>query len=129
MRSAYDYAWLRVMPRLDDGQLVNVGVIVFARTRDFLGCALRPTARVEALLAAASRTLDVAAVQRHLEAVQAVCAGAPDAGPIARLPQPERFHWLTAPRSTMIQTSVVHSGLTADPAATLAHLEARLSSS
>jgi hypothetical protein len=112
-----------VVPRIEREEFVNAGVIVFARTRDYLGCAIALDAtRVRAL----DPTADLAAIGRHLDAVRAVCAGDPAGGAIAALPRPERFHWLTAPRSTVLQPSTVHSGMTADPAATLADLTKRL---
>jgi hypothetical protein len=101
---------------------VNAGVIVYARTRDFLACAIAlDAARVRAL----DPTADLAAIERALDGVRAVCAGDAAGGAVAALPFPDRFHWLTAPRSTMIQTSTVHAGITTDPAATLRDLAAR----
>jgi hypothetical protein len=94
-------------------------VILFARTRGFLEARL---ALDENRLRAFAPQVDVAAIRRHLEAIQAVCAGLPKAGPIAALPLSERFHWLTAPRSTVIQTSPVHVGCCQDPTAALEEL-------
>jgi hypothetical protein len=117
--SSFDYAIIRVVPRVEREEFINVGVIVFCRPRRFL------QARIEldpARLAALAPTLDLATVQRTLEVFPLVAAGGPDAGPIGQLPLAERFHWLTAPRSTVIQTSPVHSGLCDDPDAALTHL-------
>ncbi len=112
----YSYAVVRVVPRVERGEYVNVGVILFARTARFLA------ARIEldrARLRAFAPGLDLAAVERHLDAFVAICDGAPEGGPIARLSLSERFHWLTAPRSTVIQTSPIHIGHGDDPRAAL----------
>jgi hypothetical protein len=119
----YSYAAIRVVPRPERGEFVNVGVVLFARTARFL------EARVEldrARLRAFAPWLDLAPVERHLATFVAVAAGAPDAGPIAALAPSERFHWLTAPRSTVIQPAPVHSGRCADPRIALDGLLAAL---
>ncbi len=115
----FQYAVLRVVPRVDREEFVNVGVIVFCRSRRFLGArvALDPR-RIESL----APGVDLETVRAHLDARVRVAAGEPDAGPIAQLPQSERFHWLVAPSSTTIQTSSVHSGLSHDPERELDHL-------
>lgn len=103
----YSYAVVRVVPRVERGEFVNVGVILFARTARFLAARIeldRPRLR------ALAPDLDLAIVARHLDAFVAICEGNAAGGPIARLPPSERFHWLTAPRSTVIQTSPVHIG-------------------
>jgi hypothetical protein len=117
--SAFDYAIVRVVPRVDRDELINVGVILHCAERGFLGCAL---ALDEARLRALAPELDVAAVARHLDGVRALCAGDPAAGPIAALSVSERFHWLTAPRSTVVQTSPIHPGRCDDPSAALQRL-------
>jgi hypothetical protein len=112
----YDYAVVRVVPRVEREEFVNAGVIVHCRTLRFLG------ARVivdRARLAALAPGADLDAIERALAVIPRVCAGDADAGPVARLPQPDRFHWLVNPRSTVIQTSPVHTGLCEDPAAAL----------
>jgi len=117
--SAFDYAIIRVVPRVEREEFINAGVILFCRARRFL------EARVELdprRLAALAPDLDPVLVQRTLDIFPRVAAGGPEAGPIGQLPQAERFHWLTAPRSTIIQPSPVHSGLCTDPAAALTHL-------
>jgi hypothetical protein len=121
-RSAFDYAVVRVVPDVAREEFVNVGVILHARVAGFLGCELAlDVDRLRALAAG----VDVASVERHLDAFRGVCAGDPDAGPIARLPVAERFRWLVAPRSTVIQTSAVHGGVCDDPAEALAELFVR----
>jgi hypothetical protein len=112
----YSWAIVRVVPRVERGERLNVGVILFVRATRYLA------ARVDldaARLRALAPWVDVALVERHLAAFAAISAGAPAGGPLAALPPAERFHWLTAPRSTIIQTSPAHVGVTADPAATL----------
>ena len=121
--SSFDYAILRVVPRVERQELINAGVILFCLERDFL------QARVEldeARLRALWPATDVELVRQHLEAIPRICAGSLDAGPIARLSQRERFHWLVSPRSTMIQVSPVHSGLCEQPERTLDELFQRM---
>jgi len=115
----YDYAIIRVVPRVERGELINVGVILSCPEVDFL------EARVEldpARLLALDATLDVEAARANLETIPVVCRGGAEAGPIGQLPQRGRFHWLVSPRSTIIQFSPVHTGRTDDPAAALEHL-------
>ena len=116
---AYSYAVLRVVPRVERDEFLNAGVILFSQEHRFLGAL---THLEEARLRAFAPEADVTVLQRHLEAVPRICAGDPKAGPIARLPQKDRFHWLTAPRSTMLQISPIRTGLSVDPALTLQHL-------
>lgn len=121
--ASYDYVVVRVVPRVERAEFVNTGVIVFCRTRRYLG------ARVElprARLAALAPDLDPEEVERHLAVIPAICAGGPGSGPIGALSLAERFHWLVAPRSTVVQTARAHCGLCTDPAATLDHLMERL---
>lgn len=115
----FQYAVLRVVPRVEREEFVNVGVIVFCRTRQFLRArvALDPR-RIRTL----AQDLDLEALQEHLDARVRIAAGDPDAGPIAALSQSERFHWLVAPSSTVIQTSSVHSGLCDEPEAAIDRL-------
>ena len=119
----YSYAVVRVVPRVERSEFVNVGVVLFAREARYLaaGIELDP-ARLRAL----APDVDVAAIERHLATFAAICAGRAEGGPLAALPPPERFHWLTAPRSTVIQLSPIHVGSTTDPAATLEELMAAL---
>lgn len=120
---SFDYAIVRVMPRVERGEVINAGVILFCLEADFL--AARVEVNAPRLLALWPAT-DVELVRQHLEAIPRICAGAADAGPIARLSLRERFHWLVAPRSTMIQVSPVHAGLCAQPEQALAELFARM---
>jgi hypothetical protein len=122
-RSAFQYAIVRVLPRVERGECLNVGVILLCRERRFLGARM---ALDERRLAGFAPDLDAASLRPHLDAIERVAAGDPSAGPIARLGQAERFHWLVAPASTIIQPSEVHTGLCEDPAAELDHLVATL---
>ncbi len=111
-RSPYQYAIIRVVPRVERGERLNVGVILLCRPQRFLG------ARVvldEARLAAVAPDLDPATVRPHLEAIVSIAKGDAAAGSIARLGIAERFHWLVSPASTIIQPSQVHTGLCEDP--------------
>ncbi len=119
----FQYATLRVVPRLDREEFVNVGVIVFCRTRGFLRAEVKlDPARLQSL----APVFDLDALSAALEARVKIAAGDAAAGPVAGLPQSERFHWLVAPSSTMIQASAVHSGLCEDPEETLRSLFASL---
>ena len=116
---SYDYAAIRVVPRVERQEFVNAGVILWCREQEIL------EARVEldeSRLRALDATVDIDAVRRHLASFSIICAGGADAGPIGKLPGRERFDWLVAPRSTIIQTSAVHSGRCNDVAATLERL-------
>jgi hypothetical protein len=115
-RSPFSYAVLRVVPRIERGERFNAGVVLFCRQRGFLGAKVELDERRLAALAPDTRGDDVVAL---LEALARVAAGDPDAGAIAALPPSERFGWLVAPSSTVIQASDVHTGLTDDPVATL----------
>jgi len=119
MPSTYDYAVIRVVPRVEREEFVNVGVLVSCPGQDFLA------ARIEvddARIAALDPTLDLEALHAHLATIPLICAGGPGAGPLGRLSPRERFRWLTAPRSALIQFSPAHTGRCADPEALLAHL-------
>jgi hypothetical protein len=122
-RRAFQYTILRVVPRVERGECINVGVVVFCPQHRFLGARIGLDV---ARLAALAPDLDPESVRPHLDAIAAVIAGDPDAGPLAALPASERFGWVAARSSTVIQPSEVHTGLTADPAATLEHLFATL---
>ena len=115
-RRAFDYAVVQVVPRVDRDERINVGVILFCPAAAFLGCRIALDGpRLQAL----APDVDLPAVRAQLDAVRAVAAGESAAGPIARLPASERFHWLSAPRSTIVQPSTPHAGLCEDPAAAL----------
>jgi hypothetical protein len=115
----FAYAVLRVVPHVERGELFNAGVVLFCRRRGFLAARV---ALDERRLAAIAPDVDPALVRDHLEALVRVAAGDPGAGSVARLPPSERFGWLVAPSSTMIQPSPVHTGLCGDPAAMLDRL-------
>jgi hypothetical protein len=118
-RSPFEYAIVRVVPRVERGEEFNAGIVLMCRPLRFLGAR---TQLDERLLSAMAPDCDADTVRAHLAAVVSIAAGDPEAGPIAALPAPERFHWLVSPSSTIIAPSPVHTGLTADPAATLDHL-------
>lgn len=117
--SSYDYALIRLVPNVERGECLNVGVLLFCRTQRFLGVRIQlDQTRVLSL----APDLDLATVQQQLDAIVHICMGAPEAGLLGKMSQSERFHWLISPRSTIIQTSHVHVGLCTDPEATLEHL-------
>jgi DUF3037 family protein len=107
----YDFAVLRVVPRVHLGAFVNVGVVMHARQAERL--AMRVLTDV-ALLRACLPDVDAELLARYLRSCEAICAGDPSAGPVALAPPSERFHWLTAPRSDVIQSSAIHEGVTGD---------------
>jgi hypothetical protein len=118
-RRAFDYVIVQVVPRVDRDERLNAGVILFCPTARYLGCRI---ALDEQRLRALAPDIDLAALAAQLDAVEAIVAGDRAAGPIAGLPSSERFHWLSAPRSTMVQPTAPHAGLCHDPAAALDHL-------
>jgi hypothetical protein len=116
---AFQYAVLRVVPRVERGEAINAGVVVYCRRRQFLD------ARVELdgeLLEALAPGCDADDVRAQLETLVAVAEGRAEGGRVATMPQSERFHWLTAPSSTVVQPSAVHTGITDDPASELDRL-------
>lgn len=115
----YDFAVLRVVPRVHLGAFVNVGVVLHARTAEFL--ALRALTDA-ALLAQRLPGVDAELLARYLRSCEAICAGDAAAGPVALAPPSERFHWLTAPRSDVLQCSAVHEGVCVDPSEELERL-------
>ena len=122
-RSPFQYAIVRVLPRVERGECLNVGVILLCRPRRYLG------ARIvldQGRLAGFAPDLDPATIRPYLDAIERIAGGDPAAGPIAQLEPAERFHWLVSPSSTIIQPSEVHTGLCEDPAAELDHLVATL---
>jgi hypothetical protein len=117
--NVFEYAALRVVPRVERGETMNVGVIVYCQERDFLGCQVHvDPVRLQAL----EPGLDLDGVRATLAAVECTCEGGPHAGQAAGESLGSRFRWLTAPRSTVVQAGPVHAGLTADPAAELTRL-------
>lgn len=122
-RHPFAYAIVRVVPRVDRGESMNAGIILLCRPKRFLAARV---ALDEDRLRALDPTCDPVDVWPHLETIEQIAAGEPAGGPIAALSQAERYHWLVAPSSTIIQPSEAHTGLTADPAAMLEHLFATL---
>lgn len=115
-RAAYSFGVLRAVPHVHLGCFTNVGVVLHARTEEFLGMRIiTDTERLRRRIPGA----DVELLARYLTSLEAICSGDPDAGPVALSPPSERFHWLTAPRSDVLQCSPVHEGLCDDPAAEL----------
>ncbi len=115
----YDYAIVRVVPRVERGEQINAGVILSCADLEFLDARIELD---ESRLLMLDPSVDLAVVRRNLEIIPTVCRGGDGAGPIGALPQRSRFRWLVSPRSTMIQTSPVHTGRTHDPAAALESL-------
>jgi hypothetical protein len=115
----FDYAIIRVVPRVEREEFMNAGVILSCPARQFLRARLELNVQ---RLAAFAPQLEAATIQGYLDTINIICDGRNDAGAIGQLPQRARFHWLVAPRSTIIQTSPVHSGFCADPEAALEHL-------
>jgi Protein of unknown function (DUF3037) len=122
-RSAFSYAVVRVVPRVERGEGFNAGVVLFCRQLDFLAARV---ALAERRLAALAPDVSPDTIRPHLDAVVRIAEGDRDGGPIAALPPSERFGWLVAPTSTIIQPSAVHTGLSEDPRATLDGLFAEL---
>jgi DUF1365 family protein len=122
-RSAFSYAVVRVVPDIEREEFLNAGLILFSRPRRFI---LARTSLDEDRLRGLKADGDVDGLRHQLDLFERIAAGAPDAGPIARLSPSERFHWLTAPRSTAVQPGPIHTGVTDDPSATFEHLFALL---
>jgi hypothetical protein len=121
--SSYDYAIIRVVPFVERGECINIGVILFCRTRRFLDMLVHFD---EQRLRAFAPALDLSCVQQQIEALIQICHGGDASGPIGQLSQAERFHWLVSPRSTIIQISPVHCGTCSDPASALQNLLQKL---
>jgi hypothetical protein len=118
-RCKYDYAVIRVVPRVEREEFVNVGVIVSCPALEFLEARIELDER---RVLALDPAVDLQAVRAHLATIPLICAGGDAAGPIGKLPMRERFHWLTAARSTIIQTSPAHAGQMAEPGAAMERL-------
>ena len=119
----YDYAVIRVVPKVDREEFINAGVIVSCPDLSFLEARINLN---EARLLALDSNVDLELVKKHLSAIPTICRGGDEAGAIGQLPQRQRFHWLVAPRSTIIQTSPVHTGRCGDPNHAIAHLLAKI---
>ena len=119
----YDYSIIRVVPRVERGEQINVGVILSCSDVDFLDARIDLD---ENAVLAVDATIDLEAVRANLDAIPRMCRGGADLGPIGELPARGRFRWLVSPRSTIIQPSPVHTGRTADPAACLENLMEKL---
>jgi hypothetical protein len=119
----YDYSIVRIVPRVDRGEQINVGVILSVADSEFLDARIELD---EALLRTIDPAVDVAAVRAQLDLIPVICRGGAAAGPIGQLTARGRFRWLVSPRSTMVQPSPVHTGRTQDPAACLEHLMDRV---
>ena len=119
----YDYAVIRVVPRVDRGEQINAGVILSCADTDFLDVRIELD---EAALLALDPHIDLAEARAQLDLLRRICRGGADAGPVGALPPRGRFRWLVSPRSTIIQPSPTHTGRTADPEACLEHLMTRL---
>ncbi len=117
--NSYDYALIRLVPRVEREECLNVGVVLFCRTLGFLGARIDLNA---ARALALSPDLDLTAIQQQLDTMMHICQGGPEAGPLGKMSQSERFHWLVSPRSTIIQISPIHEGVCDDPEAALEHL-------
>jgi hypothetical protein len=120
---SFEYAVIRVVPKVEREEFMNVGVILYCQSLSFLDAAF---ALDEDRLYALSQSLEMQEIKKHLAAFCDICRGGPAAGPIGRLDMGSRFRWLTATRSTVLQCSRVHPGLTADPAITLKNLQEKL---
>jgi hypothetical protein len=119
----YEWVVLRVVPRVERGEFVNAGVIVYCQQRDYLRAGIElDDSRALALDAA----LDIGAVRRHLDGIRVLCEGRPEGGDNAARPPGDRFRWLSAPRSTVVQPSPIHTGVTDDPDAELERLLDRM---
>jgi hypothetical protein len=117
--NSYDYAVVRIVPRVEREEFVNVGVIVSCPQKEFLQARIEVD---ESRLKALDPSIDIEAIRAHLASIPAICAGGAQGGTIGKLSRRERFDWLVAPRSTIIQTSKVHTGRCTDPSTLLEHL-------
>jgi hypothetical protein len=117
--SSYDYAIIRIVPYVDRGECMNVGVILFCPTHGFLDALIHLDRQ---RLAALAPQVDYDILRSHVDEIPLICRGSAEAEQFSHMSQSERFQWLVSPRSTIIQTSSLHSGLSSDPRATLEHL-------
>jgi hypothetical protein len=119
----FEYAIIRMVPRVEREEFLNIGVVLYCRGLKFLG--VRYDTGMERLKALATED-EIAEVTSYMQSLEQICAGAPGSGPIGKLPVAERFRWLTATRSTVVQASKVHPGLCSEPAAKLEKLFAQM---
>lgn len=119
MPSSFDYAVVRIVPRVDREEFINAGLVVHCPEQNYLGARMRLDER---RLRALAPHIDVDLVNSRLAGLMAVCTGDPKGGPVARLSLRERFHWIVSPKSTILQMSAVHSGICSDPERMLARL-------
>jgi hypothetical protein len=122
-KQLFEYAIIRVVPRVEREEFINVGVILFSKKLKFLKARYKVD---EKRLKALFDTLDIEEVEQYLKAFQQISDGSPDGGPIAKLDQPSRFRWLTATRSTVVQASKVHPGFCGEPEQALEKLFAQM---
>lgn len=119
----FEYAIVRIVPRVERGEFLNVGVVLYCRSEKFLDVMITLN---EAKLKALFPEAELSEIRTHLQAFEQICKGSPDSGPIAKLDITSRFRWLTARRSTVVQTSEVHPGLCMDARNTLTKLHKEL---
>ncbi len=115
----FEYAVIRVIPRVERGEAINAGVVLFCRARRFLGARVGLGDARELALRAIAPDADLDAIRERLEIIPLICSGAPGSGPIGRLTQAERFHWVVAPQSTVVQAGPIHTGICTDPVTAL----------
>jgi hypothetical protein len=119
----FEYAVIRVVPKVEREEFVNVGVILYCSAEKFLNCVIKID---EGRLKSFSAAVDLEDVTEHIASFKKICAGGKEAGEIGKLTLPERFRWLTSTRSTILQTSKVHPGLCTNAATMLSHLHKQL---
>ncbi len=122
-KCSFEYAVIRLVPNVEREEFLNVGVVVYCQSQDFLRSAF---VLAESRLHAFTKDLKILEVEEHLRAFERVCVGGEEGGPIGKLPIGARFRWLTAPRSTILQTSPVHTGLSFDAKETIDRLVEKL---
>jgi len=115
----FEYAVIRVIPRVERGEAINAGVVLFCRARRFLGAHVGLGEAREVALRAIAPDIDLDVIRERLEIIPLICSGGPGSGPIGELTQPERFHWVVAPQSTVVQAGPIHTGVCTDPAEAL----------
>ena len=115
----FEYAVIRVIPRVDRGEAVNAGVVLFCRARRFLEARVELGEARELALRLLAPDADLDAIRERLEIIPLICSGGSGSGPIGQLTQAERFHWVVAPQSTVVQAGPIHTGICTDPATAL----------